>query len=93
MKHIRLAAGRSPRVTRSTKEVRAVLRGAFSHALAQVGESQAAVARWLRKDVSTIRRWQAGTVKIDVESIMRSGRLWAPFLRCLVILERKARRV
>jgi hypothetical protein len=80
-------------ITRSKQECRATLRGAFEHACERSGGTHAAVAKWLGKDPSTIRRWLNLERPLDMEALMRSSRIWPHFFRCLVAIERKARRV
>lgn len=66
---------------------------AFVHSLNASAVSVNGAARWLRRRPATIRAWISGEHRIDFEAIARSPKLWSHFLRCLVILERKARRV
>lgn len=80
-------------ITRSAQECRATLRVAFAHAVKKSNGSHAAVAKWLGKNPSTVRRWLSRERPIDVEALMRSAKLWPHFFRCLLIIERKARRV
>jgi len=80
-------------VRRSEQEVRATMREAFEHALKRSRASRSAVANWLNRDVSTLRRWlNDEEAEIDFYAVARTS-LWPHFLRCLVVLERKARRV
>jgi len=80
-------------VTRGKQECRATLREAFAHACERSRGSQAAIAMWLGINPSTVRRWLKCERPLDVEALMGSARLWPHFFRCLIGLERKARRV
>lgn len=80
-------------LTRSAQECRATLRAAFAHAVEKSKGSQSAVAMWLGKNPSTIRRWLKDERPLDIEAMMRSAKLWPHFFRCLLVIERKGRRV
>lgn len=80
-------------ITRSAQECRATLRVAFAHAVKKSKGSNSAVARWLGKNPSTVRRWLKDERPLDMEALMRSAKIWPHFFRCLLIIERKARRV
>jgi hypothetical protein len=54
------------------------------------GLSKAALARALKKSPSTLYSWITGEASPDIASLMTVPRLWKPFLRCLVVGERKA---
>lgn len=83
----------SPNGNWNGKRPRRVFCVAFVHSLEAAGVSVNAAARWMGKAPITVRGWIAGTHRIDFEAVYRSQKLWAPFFRCLVALERKARRV
>lgn len=65
---------------------RALLRVAFGHTLERSGATHAAAARWLKKEPSTVRRWLAGSHRIDVEAIVNSKKLARHFCNCLAIV-------
>jgi hypothetical protein len=77
---------------RSRKKGRALLREALEHTVSDVAPSHSAAARWLKKDASTVRRWLAGTHRMDVEAVLDSERLADPFARCLRIVVRRNRK-
>lgn len=85
-------AGMSSR-SRQPKATRAILSAALKHSLRVTRSSPAAGARFVGRDVKTFRRWLREESPIVVEAVMCSGRLWPHFLRCLLGIERKARRV
>lgn len=68
---------------------RALLRGALEHALKRAGTTHATAARWLKHDVSTLRRWLAGTHRIDVEAVVESRKLGRHFCTCLALAEKR----
>jgi hypothetical protein len=68
---------------------RALLRVAFKHTLERSGASHAAAARWLKKEPSTVRRWLAGSHRIDVEAIVDSKKLARHFCSCLALAVRR----
>jgi hypothetical protein len=70
-----------------------VLSAAFVHALTAVQASQGMAARWLGVTTRTVGRWSRAESPIDVEALACSKKLWPHFFRCLLVLERKARRV
>lgn len=72
---------------------RQVFRLAFVHCLEITHTSINAAARWLKRSPETIRGWVNGTHRIDFEAVYLSQKLWPHFFRCLVMMERKARRV
>lgn len=74
-------------------ESRKVFCAAFVQAVDSSGASLNSVARWVNRSSVTVRGWLRGTHRIDFEAVRGSTRLWGHFLRCLVVLERKARRV
>jgi predicted transcriptional regulator len=53
--------------------------------------SGAAIARHLGISPATFRAWLSGKHAISLETLMCSRRIWPDFIRCLVVLERKAR--
>lgn len=82
------------RVLRSDKEVRALLRGSLVHALTETHTSQNEAAKWLKTNVSTLRRWLSESETappVDVARVMRSRLLSKHFIRCLALMERKTR--
>lgn len=74
------------------KKGRALLRVAFGHTLKRSGVTHAAAARWLKKEPSTVRRWLAGSHRIDVEAIVDSKKLARHFCSCLAIVVRRRER-
>ncbi len=68
---------------------RALLRVAFEHTIDRSGATHAAAARWLKKEPSTVRRWLAGSHRIDVEAIVNSRKLGRHFCSCLAIVVRR----
>lgn len=87
------AAPRGLPFRRTSAQSRTTLSFALRHALDAAGASHRDAADWLRVSSRTVGRWARGEAPLDVEVLMTSWRLWPPFLRCLVGLERKARRV
>jgi hypothetical protein len=80
--------------SRLPKEPRTILSAALKHSLLVTGTSVPAAARFMgRRSTKTVKRWLRGSTPIVVEAVMKSRRLWPHFLRCLVGIERKARRV
>src|SRR5690606_8586978 len=79
-------------IARSPQQARALLRDALVQSAERLGWSQAALARWLRRRPSTVRRWFDCDHRIDVEAVLASPRLAPEFTRCLYILERRSRR-
>lgn len=77
---------------RAPSKGRALLRVALSHAIEHVGATHAAAARWLRHDVSTLRRWLAGTHRMDVEAVVESPKLGRHFCTCLALAEKRSMR-
>jgi hypothetical protein len=75
--------------SRNGKKGRALLRVAFSHTLERSGATHAAAARWLKKEPSTVRRWLAGSHRIDVEAIVDSKKLARHFCSCLALAVRR----
>ncbi len=71
------------------KKGRALLRVAFTHSLDRAGASHAAAARWVKKEPSTVRRWLAGSHRIDVEAIVDSRKLARHFCSCLALAVRR----
>lgn len=78
--------------TRNGKKGRALLRVAFQHTLQRSGATHAAAARWLKKEPSTVRRWLAGSHRIDVEAIVDSRKLARHFCSCLALVVRRRER-
>ena len=74
---------------RNGKKGRALLRVAFQHSLKRAGATHNAAARWLKKEPSTVRRWLAGTHRIDVEAVVDSAKLARHFCSCLALAVRK----
>lgn len=79
--------------SRAPKATRAILSAALKHSVRVTRSTVPAAARFVGRDVKTFRRWLRCESPIVVEAVMCSGRLWPHFLRCLVGIERKARRV
>lgn len=78
---------------RGTDEVRRLLSAAFVHALTTVQASHEKAARWLGVTARTTGRWARAEGAVDVERLACSRQLWPHFLRCVVAMERKGRRV
>lgn len=76
---------RPSRVTRSLEKGRAILHEAAEHAIKESGASHNAVARWIGRDATTVRRWLAGTSRIDVEAFVGDPRLARAFATCLAL--------
>lgn len=68
---------------------RAILRDALVFALERAQGTHNAAARWLKLRPSTLRRWLAGTHRIDVETIVESKRLGRHFCTCLALAEKR----
>jgi hypothetical protein len=66
---------------------------ALRHAIGRSKASVAAAARWCGKDRRTLDRWLSGKQAVNLETLMRTPQLWGPFIRCLVVIERKSRRI
>lgn len=66
---------------------RALLRDAFVQALENAGIAGKAgvAARWLGKRSSTVRRWLAGTHRLDTEVVIESPQLGRFFADCLAL--------
>lgn len=77
-------------VRRSREKVRAVLRVCLRQAIEKVGATQAAVARWIGINQSTLTRWLSGKRRVNLEAIMESRRFWPAFRECLNDVEGKA---
>jgi hypothetical protein len=63
---------------------RSVLRRCLREAIDEECVVIADVAFWCEVDESTVRRWLDGDARIDIESLMRSPRLYSRFLAALV---------
>lgn len=87
------AAPRGLPFRRAASQARTTLSFALRHALDSAGASHRDAADWLRVSARTVGRWARGEAPIDVEVLMTSWRIWPHFFRCLLVLERKARRV
>lgn len=83
-------------VLRSDKQVRALLRGSLVHALTETHTSHAKAAKWLKVNVSTVRRWlsesETNETFVDVSKVLRSRILSKHFIRCLALSDRQTRR-
>ncbi len=75
--------GKSP----AHRKGRAVLRQALMFALERAAGTHNAAARWLKLRPSTLRRWLAGTHRIDVEAVVESRKLGRHFCTCLALAE------
>lgn len=80
---------------RTDEENRAVVSEALTHAKQITGKSFEGLARAMGPDEKTIRRWVDPKEKAfpSLKALMRNPAVWGHFLRCLVGIERKARRV
>ncbi len=83
---------RSTNGRRGPVKGRALLRAALVHSIEKAGASHNAAARWLKKRPSTLRRWLAGTHRIDVEAVVESTKLGRHFCSCLALAERRLMR-
>lgn len=84
--------GGSPvRGRRSGDETASVLSAALKHAMSTSRASRPLVARLCGRSVKTIERWLSGAKPVEVHRVMTSRRLWRPFLKCMVAIDRKAR--
>lgn len=70
--------------------MRQLFHTAFVHAVDKSGLSIPAVARALAVTTATVRGWVHGKHAITAEALT-DVRIWAHFLRCVVVMERKAR--
>ncbi len=68
---------------------RAVLRHSLMFSIKRAGGTHNAAARWLKLQPSTLRRWLAGTNRIDVEAVIESKRLGRHFCTCLALAEKR----
>lgn len=66
---------------------------ALRHAIGRTGASVASAARWCGKSRRTLDRWLDGKQSVSLETLMRTPQLWGSFIRCLVVIERKGRRI
>ena len=84
----------TPLVRRSDKQIRALLRDSFVHALTKTDTSQSGAAKRMKVHVSTVRRWLSTDPEesvVDVAKVLRSRVLSSHFIRCLAAHERKTR--
>lgn len=65
----------------------------FVQAVENSGASINAISLWVNRSAVTVRGWLAGTHRINQEALRRSPLIWSHFARCMMISERKARRV
>lgn len=79
-------------VTWSERQIRQHSAGALRYAMLQAHATQPDAAVWCRKSERTIRDWLSGRARIDLTSVLRSGRLRGAFLRYLVVCDRRVRR-
>lgn len=71
--------------------VRQIFHESFVHSVRSSRMTKAQVARELRITPATVHNWLRGDHRIDLETLAMSLRLWPHFLRCLVVIERKAK--
>lgn len=83
---------RPPSGRRTREKARTLLCAAFVHALRESAFTQARAARSLGVQPYTLRRWLKRQTSLNVEAVLQSVKLSAPFVRCLAALERKSRR-
>lgn len=76
-----------------TKEVPALLKAAFVHALTAEQYSVPRAARSMGVGRATVERYVAGTTEVNAKHVLRSARLWRPFWLCVGKLMHRARRV
>ena len=83
--------GRRADGRRSVSETATVLSSALKHSMFVSKSSRPLVARLCGRSVKTIERWLKGTKPVEVHRLMTSRRLWRPFVKCMVAIDRKAR--
>jgi len=67
-----------------------ILSAALKHSLDVTRTSHALAARLCGRSVRTVERWLAGETPVEVHRVMTSHRLWRPFVRCWLAIDRKA---
>lgn len=80
---------RPRRVSPPRNKGRAILRHALEFALKRADATHNAAARWLGLRPSTLRRWLAGTHRIDVEAVIESKKLGQHFCTCVALAEKR----
>lgn len=87
-------AARSPAGEPHTPETAVqTLSSVFVQSLRACRVSQAAAARAMRVTKRTVVNYVKGETPVSVAAVMLSPKLWRHFARCLLVTERKARRV
>lgn len=76
----------------SEKEVATILWQAFVHCLEVTGTSQHAAARGMGVARNTVQRYVSRQSDVNAKFVLRSPKLWRPFLLCIVKLRRDARK-
>ena len=76
---------------RSLTETATVLSAALKHSMRVSRASRPLVAKLCGRSVKTVERWLSGSKPVEVHRVMTSRRLWPPFVKCLVAIDRKAR--
>lgn len=74
------------------KQVPAILKAAFVHALKSEQYSEARAARSMGVSRATVERYVSGASEVNAKYPLRSARLWRPFWLCVGRLMHKARR-
>jgi transposase len=73
------------------KQVPAVLKAAFVHALKSEQYSEARAARSMGVSRATVERYVSGATEVNAKYPLRSKRLWRPFWLCVGrLMNRKA---
>jgi hypothetical protein len=80
---------RRPLGRRSLSVTVPILSGALKHALVVTRTSRPLAAKLCGRSVRTIERWITGKSPVEVHRVMTSHRLWRPFAKCLLAVDRK----
>lgn len=67
-----------------------VLSAALKHSLRVTRTSHVLAAKLCGRSVRTVERWVSGSSPVEVHRVMTSHRLWRPFVKCWLSIERKA---
>jgi hypothetical protein len=74
---------------RTDKQVYALARTSFVHAVRTTRASVRTAALWMRVAPSTVTAWLSGKTPVNALKVLRSRRLSKPFLVCLRIEDRR----
>lgn len=66
-----------------------ILAAALKHSLSVTRTSRALAARLCGRSLRTVERWVTGKAPVEVHRVMTSHRLWRPFAKCLLGIDRK----